>query len=97
MKSAFLGILQFVCFLLVFLVASFWNPLHLAWFVSHPSPGSTRFFVPTGLFVMLLLYGAMLLGGAAAKRLRTAGIASTLAFVLALILGFLAKFGFVTR
>jgi hypothetical protein len=97
MKKALSIAAQFVLFLVVFLVGSFWNPLNAMWFLSHPMPGSTRFFVPTGLVAMVALYLLILLIEVGAKRLRTAGWGTTLAMVAALVLGVAGKFGFVTR
>ncbi len=65
------------------------------WFVSHPTPTSTRYFVPTGLILMTLLFLVVLGIQAARKRLGTSGKWTTLLFLLALLVGFLAKFGLV--
>lgn len=96
MKIALLSFAQFLVYLVVFLVGSFMNPLNQRWFLSHPTIESTRFFVPTGLLAMLVLYGLILLIELAAKRPRMAA-GSTVAMLLALLLGFLSKFGFVTQ
>ena len=63
------------------------------WFISHPTPTSTRYFVPTGLILMTIVFLIVLGIEAAMKRLRTAGKWTTLVYILALIIGFLAKFG----
>ena len=96
MKIALLSFAQFLVYLVVFLVGSFLNPLNLRWFLSHPTIESTRFFVPTGLLAMLALYGLILLIEVATKRPRMA-VGSTVAVLLALVLGYLSKFGFVTQ
>ena len=95
-------LLLLLVFLAVFGGGSFLNLVHAdpfgapRWFVSHPTPTSTRFFVPSGLFLMTILFLVVLGIEAAAKRLRTAGKWTAVVFVVALLLGFLSKFGFVT-
>lgn len=66
------------------------------WFVSHPSLTSTRYFVPSGLFLATILWLIVLGIEAAAKKIRTAGIWTSVAFILALIVGLVAKFGWAT-
>ena len=90
----------FLVFLAVFFSGSFLavfhlDPFHMQWFVSHPTPTTTRYFVATGLIFMTLLYLLVFAIEAAARRLRTAGLWTTIAFVLALVIGFASKFGFV--
>jgi hypothetical protein len=97
MKKALLTFCKCVLFLLVFLAGSLAHPFHLKWMVTHPTPTSTSFFVPDGLLLMLGLYVLILAIEAARKRLIASGPWTTLALVLALILGFLARFGFATH
>jgi hypothetical protein len=97
MKKAVLIFLQFILFLLVFLAGSFLHPFGAQWSVTHPTPTSTRYFVPDGLLIMVALYIVILIIEALARRLRTAGILTTIALLLALAAGFLAKFGSVTH
>jgi hypothetical protein len=97
MKNAILTFLQFILFLLVFLAGSFLHPFGAQWSVTHPTPTSTRYFVPDGLLLMVALYIVILIIEALAKRIRTAGIWTTVALLLALAAGFLAKFGSVTH
>ena len=97
MKKALLTFVQCVLFLLVFLAGSLANPFHLRWSVTHPTPFTTHFFVPDGLILATALYILILLVEAVRKRLTTSGLWTTAAFVLALIFGFLAKFGSVTH
>ena len=66
------------------------------WFVSHPTVQSTRYFVPSGLILMSILWLIVLGIEAAAKRLRTAGVWTSVAYAAALIIGFLLKFGWAT-
>ena len=87
----------FALFLALFFAGSFFDLFGAHWFLSHPQPGTVRYFVPTGLLLMTLAYAVVFALEALARKLRTAGLATTIAFVLALVLGFAAKFGFVTR
>lgn len=65
------------------------------WFLTHPSPEATRYFVPSGLLLMTILYFIVLAIEATSKKLRTAGLWTTVAFAVALIIGLLARFGWV--
>ena len=98
MKRAFAIILETILFLFVFLAGSLLAALpsaHLpAWNVSL-SP--TRYFTLDGIIFMAILYVLFLLVGAARRRLLSAVLTSTVAVVLALVLGFAMKFGFATR
>ena len=93
MKRFFSGLLQFFLLLVVFLIGSiapaFGVIPSLEWPI-HPG----RVFVYDGLLLMLALYVLFLLIGLLRKRIRTAGVTSTVAMVLALILGLAMKFGF---
>jgi hypothetical protein len=97
MKKIVFIFLQFVLFLLVFLAGSIWNPLRLQWFITHPTPTATRYFAPEGLLLMVALYIAILVIELLRKRVLAAAIPTTVAAVLALLLGWVAKFGFVTH
>ena len=97
MKKALLVTLQFFLFLGVFLAGSFLHPFHLQWSVTHPTATSTHYFVPDGLLIMLVLYAVILLIEYFTKRLRTGGIMTTMALVLATVVGFMAQFGSVTH
>jgi len=66
------------------------------WFLSRPTLTSTRYFVPSGLFLMSILWLIVLAIEAAARKLRTAGLWTTVAYAAALIIGILAKFGWAT-
>jgi hypothetical protein len=93
MKRVLAGLLQFVLLLVTFLVGSvapaFGVMPYWQWTL-----GSGRVFVYNGLVLMLALYGLFLLIGVLRKRLRIAWPTSTVALVLALVLGLLSKFGF---
>jgi hypothetical protein len=97
MKTALSTFAQFVLFLLVFLVGSFMNPLHMEWFVSHPTAESTRFFVPGGLLLAAAVYVVILMTEMVTRRLRTMGLGTTVGFAFAVVIGLAAKFGWVTR
>ena len=97
MKKIFLALLQLVLFLLVFLVGSLLDPFHLQWFVSHPTPISTRYFVPDGLLLTVALLVVILAIETAVKKLRSFGTITAVTFALALAAGLLAKFGWVTH
>jgi len=99
MKKALFFILQFILFFATFaagIILGVFNPMHLKWFVTHPTPVTTHYFDPTGLLLMLLLYILILLIEAARKTLRSSGARTTAAFALALVLGLILKFGFVS-
>ena len=94
--------LLFVVFLAIFFSGSFLglfhlDPFHAQWFLSHPTPTTTRYFIPTGLIFMTILYLIVFGIEAAVKRLRTAGLWTTVVYILALVIGFASKFGFVTH
>ncbi len=95
-------LLLFALFLAIFFSGSFLaafhaDPFHAQWFLTHPTPTSVRYFVPTGLIFMTLAYLIVFAIEAAMKRLRTAGLWTTIAFILALAIGFASKFGFITH
>jgi hypothetical protein len=96
MKKAILLILQFFLFLGVLLVGSFIHPFGLRWSETHITPTTIRYFVPDGLLIMLALYAVILIAEVFSKRLRT-GILTTVALLLALATGILARFGSVTH
>ena len=97
MKKAILVAAQCCLFLVVFLAGTLMDPFHLRWFVTRISPVSTRYFVPDGLILACVVYGVIVGIEAATKRLRPAGALTTVAFVVALALGFLSKFGMATH
>jgi hypothetical protein len=102
-KALFLlgQILLFFVFIAVFAAGSFLaafhlDPFHLQWFLSRPAPATIRYFVPTGLILMTILYLLVLGVEVAMKRIRTAALWTTVVYILALVIGFASKFGFVT-
>jgi hypothetical protein len=96
MKKAIFTILQLVLFLLVFGGGSLFPPFHLQHVLS-ASPTVTRIFIVDGLLLMFAIYLVFVLVEVLMKRLRTAVPWTTLALILATILGFMMKFGFLTR
>jgi len=71
------------------------DPFPMRWFFSHPTPDTTRYFVPTGLLLMTILYVVIFGIEAAAKKIRTAGLWTSVVFVVALVVGLAFKFGWV--
>ena len=98
MKRAIAIILETILFLVVFLAGSLLVAVpsaHLpSWTITL---SATRYFVLDGVLFMAILYVLFLLIGAARRRLRSAVLSSTVAVVLALVLGLAMKFGFATR
>jgi hypothetical protein len=95
MKNVFFALLQFVLFLLVFAAGSFLPPFHIERIVSVTSEG-TRMFIWDGVVLMTLLFAAILLIEVFRKRIRSAGLLTSAAFVLALLAGLAMKLGFKT-
>ena len=96
MKKAILTIFQFVLFLIVFAAGSFFPPFHFE-HVLIVTPGFTRIFIADGLVLMVALYALIVFVEVLRKRLRTAAPSTTLAVILAAVLGLMMKFGFLTR
>jgi hypothetical protein len=95
MKKAVLTILQFFLFLIVFGAGSLFPPFHFE-HVLIATPGLTRTFVADGLLLMFALYVLIVLVEVMRKRLRIAAPWTTLAVILAAVLGLMMKFGFKT-
>jgi hypothetical protein len=93
MKRILSIVLQFILFLFVFFVGWILTGLNKLPTLSI-SIGPGRVFVYDGLLLMLAVYVLILLIAAARKRLPTALSNSTIALILALILGLAMKFGF---
>ena len=96
MKKAVLAILQFFLFFIVFGVGSLFPPFHFE-HILIATPGVTRIFVADGLLLMFALYLLILLVEVMRKRVRIAAPWTTLAVILATVLGLMMKFGFLTR
>jgi len=96
MKKAISIIIQLLLFLLVFGAFSLFPPFHIE-HVLGAAPSGTRIFIIDGLLLTLAVYLLIVLVEFLRKRLRTAGPLTTVAFIFAIILGLLMKFGFLTR
>jgi hypothetical protein len=96
MKKVIFTILQLILFLIVFGAGSLFPPFHIE-HVLGTTPAGTRIFIADGLVLMFILYLVLLLIELLRKRLSTSLPWTTLALVLAAVLGFAMKFGFLTR
>jgi|SRR5580704_713754 hypothetical protein len=96
MKKVVIAILQFILFLIVFGAGSLFPPFHIE-HVIIATPGTTRIFVADGLLLMLALYILIVIVQVLRKHLRTSTPWTTLALILATVLGLMMKFGFLTR
>jgi hypothetical protein len=96
MKKAITTILQFFLFLIVFGAFSLFPPFHIE-HVLGTTPTGTRVFIADGLLLAFALYLLIVLIEFLMKRLRVSAPLTTVAFVLAAILGLMMKFGFLTR
>jgi len=95
MKKAMALLLQFLLFLAIFAVGSFvWHPFHVQTIFA---PADRRAFQWDGVLLMLVTYLVLLLIEAARKRLVRSGLTTTLALILAVLVGWLLKFGFISR
>jgi hypothetical protein len=95
MKRVTLTTFQFFLFLIVFGAGSFLPPFHFE-HILIATPGFTRIFVADGLLLMFALYIVIVLVEVTRKRLRTSAPWTTLAVILAAVLGLMMKFGFKT-
>lgn len=94
-KKVLLAILQFLLFVVIFFAASILPPFHIEHVLGH-TPDGTRVFVADGLILATALFLLILVIEAVRKRLATAGVWTTVAFLLAVLAGFCAKFGLAT-
>jgi hypothetical protein len=92
MKRVLSVVLQFILYLFVFGAGSLLPAFNVLPTLSLAT-GPGRVFVYDGLLLMLLVYVLILLLAAARKRLSFAWPNATIAFILALIVGLLMKFG----
>lgn len=94
-KNALLVVLQTLLFLILFAVGSFLPALpSFRSLYMQVQTGPNRVFVLDGLILAVLGYLLIVLVEAARKRLRGAASLTTLALLLALVLGFALKLGF---
>ena len=96
MKKAITTILQFFLFLIVFGAFSLFPPFHIE-HVLGTTPTGTRIFIADGLLIALVVYLLIVLIELLMKRLRVSAPWTTIAFVFAAVVGFIMKFGFLTR
>jgi uncharacterized membrane protein YpjA len=96
MKKVVVAILQFILFLIVFFLGSIFPPFHFE-HVLIATPGATRIFIADGLVLTLALYILIVIVQVVRKRVRISTSWTTLALVLAVVLGLMMKFGFLTR
>jgi hypothetical protein len=96
MKKALATIIQFFIFLAVFGAFSFFPPFHIEHVLTITTLG-TRIFIFDGLLLMVALYVLIVMAQLLMKRTRSATPWTTLALILAAILGLSMKFGFLTR
>ena len=96
MKKVITVILQFFLFLIVFGAFSLFPPFRIEHVLSTASTG-TRIFIADGLLLALALYLLILLIELLMKRIRVSAPLTSVAFVLAAIIGLMMKFGFLTR
>jgi hypothetical protein len=94
MKKAFFTFFQFVLFLLAFAVGSFLPAFQALPLIATRFSNGTRMFIWDGVLLMGVLLAVILLVEAVRKRLRDAAPWTTLAFLLATVLGLVLKFGF---
>jgi hypothetical protein len=95
MKKLLSTVLQFVMFLLVYAICSLFPPFHIQRMLI-ATPTYSRIFIMDGLLIALALYILIVLGETLMKR-RCQITWTTIAFVLAMVLGFVMKFGFITH
>ena len=95
MKKVVFTILKFLLFFIVFGVGSLFPPFHFE-HVLIATPGVERIFVADGLLLMFALYVVIVLSEVLRKRLRTSTLWTTVAVILAAVLGLMMKFGFKT-
>src|SRR5579871_6468718 len=96
MMKVFAGAIQFVLFLVVFAVFSFFPPLRIEHVVGTSADG-TRIFIWDGLLIATLFFALVLCVEAALRRLARAGIWTFAAFLLAMLVGLAIKLGFKTN
>jgi hypothetical protein len=96
MRKAIITILQFFLFLIVFGAFSLFPPFRIEHVLS-TTPTGTRIFIADGLLIALVVYLLIVLIELLMKRLRVSAPWTTIAFVFAAIVGFMMKFGFLTR
>ena len=95
MKTLLSTVLQFVMFLLVYAIGSLFPPFHVQRILI-ATPTYSRIFILDGILITLALYIAIVIAEILIKRLHQVTW-TTIAFVLAVLLGYVMKFGFITH
>lgn len=95
MKKLLSTVLQFVMFLLVYAIFSLFPPFHVER-VLIATPTYSRIFILDGILITLALYIVIVIVETLVKRLCQVTW-TTIAFVLAVLLGYVMKFGFITH
>ena len=95
MKKLLSTVLQFVMFLLVYAIFSLFPPFHIQRLLI-ATPTYSRIFIMDGILVAFALYIVIVVGETIMKR-RCQITWTTIAFILAAILGYVMKFGFITH
>ncbi len=95
MKKLLSTVLQFVMFLIVYAIGSLFPPFHIQRILI-ATPTYSRIFVMDGILITLALFIGIVLGETLSKR-RCQVTWTTIAFVLAVVLGYVMKFGFITH
>jgi hypothetical protein len=92
-KRAISIFFQFVLLLIAFFVGGLLPVFHILplWSIS---TGPTTTLVLDGLYALIFLYMLFLVIAVARRRVITGGLNSTVAFLLALVIGLVAKFPF---
>lgn len=96
MKNFFFLCLQFVIFMIVFAAGSLFPPFHIERVLT-ATPTYTHIFVADGLILMIALYLVIVIVQALTKRIGRSIPWTTIALVLAAIVGLYLKFGFITH
>ena len=96
MKNFFFLCLQFVIFMIVFAAGSLFPPFHIE-HVLTATPTYTHIFVADGLILMIALYVLIVIVQALTKRIGRSIPWTSIALVLAVIVGLYLKFGFITH
>ncbi|HZY73719.1 MAG TPA: hypothetical protein VFE22_11480 [Edaphobacter sp.] len=95
MKKLLSTVLQFVMFLLVYAIGSLFPPFHVQRILIS-TPTYSRIFILDGILLTLALYIVIVIIETLVKRLCQVTW-TTIAFVLAVLLGYVMKFGFMTH
>jgi hypothetical protein len=95
MKRLLSTVLQFVMFLLVYAICSLFPPFHIQR-VLIATPTYSRIFIMDGILAAIALYIVIVLAETLMKR-RCHITWTTIAFILAAVLGYAMKFGFITH